>query len=131
MIRALGSLGLTDVSRHTMRHTGVTLMLEHGINPRAIQFSRAGRRGCWISTATCGIQKYDAVTTNADHVAATATKATTVPNRPSQILKSENGLTVNKSGCYRLASPTIPTWNQMRDFLQEMRRLRESGISAA
>ena len=32
------AIGLEDVSHHTMRHTGVTLMLEHGINPRVIQF---------------------------------------------------------------------------------------------
>lgn len=30
-------LGLRGVSHHTMRHTGVTLMLEHGVNPRVIQ----------------------------------------------------------------------------------------------
>ena len=30
-------LGLEGVSHHTMRHTGVTLMLEAGINPRVIQ----------------------------------------------------------------------------------------------
>lgn len=30
-----------------------------------------------------------------------------------------------------LASPGIPTWNQIHAFLQEMRRLREMGISAA
>ena len=29
-----------------------------------------------------------------------------------------------------VASPSIPSWNQMHAFLQEMRRLRESGISA-
>lgn len=38
MIRALADLGITDASHHTMRHTGVTLMLENGINPRVIQF---------------------------------------------------------------------------------------------
>ena len=31
------SLGLGGVSHHTMRHTGVTLMLEAGVNPRVIQ----------------------------------------------------------------------------------------------
>lgn len=31
------SLGLRGVSHHTMRHTGVTLMLEAGFNPRVIQ----------------------------------------------------------------------------------------------
>lgn len=30
-------LGLEGVSHHTMRHTGVTMMLEAGINPRVIQ----------------------------------------------------------------------------------------------
>ena len=35
--RAMKALGLSGVSHHTMRHTGVTLMLEAGINPRAIQ----------------------------------------------------------------------------------------------
>lgn len=37
VLRALQSAGLTDASHHTMRHTGVTLMLEQGINPRVIQ----------------------------------------------------------------------------------------------
>ena len=31
VIRAVEAVGVTDVSHHTMRHTGVTLMLEHGI----------------------------------------------------------------------------------------------------
>ena len=35
--RAMRDLGLEGVSHHTMRHTGITLMLEGGINPRAIQ----------------------------------------------------------------------------------------------
>jgi len=35
--RAMKALGLPGVSHHTMRHTGVTLMLEAGINPRVIQ----------------------------------------------------------------------------------------------
>lgn len=35
--RELVRLGIPDASHHTMRHTGVTLMLEAGINPRAIQ----------------------------------------------------------------------------------------------
>lgn len=30
-----------------------------------------------------------------------------------------------------VASPSIPSWNQMHEFLQEMRRLREAGIPAA
>jgi hypothetical protein len=30
-----------------------------------------------------------------------------------------------------MASPSIPSWNQLLDFLQEMRRLRELGIPAA
>jgi site-specific recombinase XerD len=35
--RVMRSLGLRGVSHHTMRHTGVTLMLEAGVNPRVIQ----------------------------------------------------------------------------------------------
>ena len=35
--RLMRGLGLRGVSHHTMRHTGVTLMLEHGVNPRVIQ----------------------------------------------------------------------------------------------
>ncbi len=35
--RIMRSLGLRGVSHHTMRHTGVTLMLEAGVNPRVIQ----------------------------------------------------------------------------------------------
>lgn len=37
IVRKLRALGITDASHHTMRHTGVTLMLEHGVNPRVIQ----------------------------------------------------------------------------------------------
>lgn len=35
--RLLERLNIRDASHHTMRHTGVTLMLENGVNPRAIQ----------------------------------------------------------------------------------------------
>jgi integrase len=35
--RTMRSLGLQGVSHHTMRHTGVTMMLEGGVNPRVIQ----------------------------------------------------------------------------------------------
>jgi integrase len=35
--RKLQALGILDASHHTMRHTGVTLMLERGVNPRVIQ----------------------------------------------------------------------------------------------
>ena len=35
--RIMRALGLGGVSHHTMRHTGVTLMLEAGVNPRVIQ----------------------------------------------------------------------------------------------
>jgi integrase len=35
--RLMKRLGLPGVSHHTMRHTGITLMLENGVNPRAIQ----------------------------------------------------------------------------------------------
>jgi site-specific recombinase XerD len=31
------ALGIEGASHHTMRHTGITLLLEAGINPRAIQ----------------------------------------------------------------------------------------------
>lgn len=37
IVRTLTRLGITDASHHTMRHTGVTLMLEAGVNPRVIQ----------------------------------------------------------------------------------------------
>jgi site-specific recombinase XerD len=35
--RMMRKVGLRGVSHHTMRHTGVTLMLEAGVNPRVIQ----------------------------------------------------------------------------------------------
>jgi integrase len=35
--RELARLGIIGASHHTMRHTGVTLMLEAGVNPRTIQ----------------------------------------------------------------------------------------------
>lgn len=37
VVRELRRLGIMDASHHTMRHTGVTLMLERGVNPRVIQ----------------------------------------------------------------------------------------------
>jgi len=37
MTRLMRRLKLRGVSHHTMRHTGITLMLEAGVNPRAIQ----------------------------------------------------------------------------------------------
>lgn len=37
VIRALEAAGVLDASHHTMRHTGVTIMLEKGVNPRTIQ----------------------------------------------------------------------------------------------
>lgn len=37
VIRALRALGIKNASHHTMRHTGVTLMLDAGRNPRVIQ----------------------------------------------------------------------------------------------
>lgn len=37
VLRALAAAGVPDASHHTMRHTGVTLMLEKGVNPRVIQ----------------------------------------------------------------------------------------------
>ena len=37
VIRALRSLGVEGASHHTFRHTGITLLLEAGINARAIQ----------------------------------------------------------------------------------------------
>lgn len=79
VIRAVTAVGLTDVSHHTMRHTGVTLMLEHGINPRAIQFL-AG----WTSLRM--LERYGhvrdsevrrAVTENAAYLTTAATKTAT------------------------------------------------------
>ena len=35
--RAVRKLGLHGVSHHTMRHTGITLILGAGVNPRVIQ----------------------------------------------------------------------------------------------
>jgi site-specific recombinase XerD len=79
VIRAMDALGLAEVSHHTMRHTGVTLMLEHGINPRVIQFL-AG----WTSLRM--LERYGrvrdtevrrAVTANADRLNTAATKTAT------------------------------------------------------
>jgi len=61
VIRTLASLGLSGVTHHTMRHTGVTLMLEAGINPVSFNCWRAGRRcGCWNATGTRATRKSDA-----------------------------------------------------------------------
>lgn len=35
--KALHDAGIPDATHHTFRHTGTTLMLENGVNPRAIQ----------------------------------------------------------------------------------------------
>jgi integrase len=79
VIRAMGRLGLDGVTHHTMRHTGVTLMLEAGINPRVIQFL-AG----WTSLRM--LERYGhvrdtevrrAVTVNAQHVEQARTKTPT------------------------------------------------------
>ena len=79
VIRAMGALGLAGVSHHTMRHTGVTLMLEAGINPRVIQLL-AG----WTSLRM--LERYGhvrdsevrrAVMANADHLDRAATKTAT------------------------------------------------------
>jgi integrase len=37
VFRALQTAGVLDASHHTMRHTGVTLMLEQGINPQTVK----------------------------------------------------------------------------------------------
>jgi len=37
VVRALERAGIKDASHHTLRHTGVTLMLDMGVNPQAIQ----------------------------------------------------------------------------------------------
>jgi integrase len=79
VIRAMAAIGLSGVSHHTMRHTGVTLMLEKGISARAIQFL-AG----WTSLRM--LERYGhvrdseirrAVTANADHLSSVATKKAT------------------------------------------------------
>jgi integrase len=79
IIRALDSLGLAGVTHHTMRHTGVTMMLEGGINPRVIQLL-AG----WTSLRM--LERYGhvrdteirrAVTANADRLQQASTKTAT------------------------------------------------------
>ena len=83
VIRTLASLGLAGVTHHTMRHTGVTLMLEAGINPRVIQLL-AG----WTSLRM--LERYGhmrdteirrAVTSNADRLRQAATKTATVEKK--------------------------------------------------
>ena len=77
--------GLNGVSHHTMRHTGITLMLEKGRNPRAIQ-TLAG----WTSLRM--LERYghvrdaeilQAVAGNAEHLerAAAATTGDKVPTK--------------------------------------------------
>ena len=52
--RAMEAVGLDDVSHHTMRHTGVTLMLRARHRPtRGFNSRRGGPRyGCWPATVT-------------------------------------------------------------------------------
>ena len=40
-------------------------------------------------------------------------------------------LLVGLGATLEVASPSIPSWNQIHEFLQEMRRLRELAIPAA
>jgi len=100
VIRALEAGGITDASHHTMRHTGVTLMLENGVNPRAIQFL-AG----WTSIRM--LDRYGhvrdtevrrAVAANAAHVEqALKSGATTWPQRLKSLhpaLGSEVSITI-------------------------------------
>jgi site-specific recombinase XerD len=65
------AVGLDDVSHHTMRHAGVTLMLGHGINPRVIQFlaGRTSRRTLDRYGHVRDTEIRRAVTSNAAHVA--------------------------------------------------------------
>jgi len=111
VIRAVEALGLTDVSHHTMRHTGVTLMLEHGINPRVIQFL-AG----WTSLRMLDRYRHvrdteirRAVTGNAEHVEqARKTGPQTWPQRPKPPRLNPTRRSAVKcgvSGRYSLASP--------------------------
>jgi integrase len=90
IIRAMSALGLDGVTHHTMRHTGVTLMLEAGINPRVIQLL-AG----WTSLRM--LERYGhvrdteirrAVTSNAEHLQQAATKTATAEKIASE--NSEN-----------------------------------------
>jgi integrase len=83
VIRTLASLGLSGVTHHTMRHTGVTLMLEAGINPRVIQLL-AG----WTSLRM--LERYGhtrdteirrAVESNADRLQQAATKTATAEKK--------------------------------------------------
>jgi integrase len=83
VIRAMAALGLHGVTHHTMRHTGITLMLEKGRNPRAIQFL-AG----WTSLRM--LERYghvrdaelrQAVTGNADHLKQVRTKTPTADQK--------------------------------------------------
>ena len=79
IVRELRRLGIQNASHHTMRHTGVTLMLEAGVNPRVIQ-KLAG----WSSLRM--LERYGhardaevvrAVTSNAAHLTALTTTAAT------------------------------------------------------
>jgi hypothetical protein len=83
VLRTLAALGLPGVTHHTMRHTGVTLMLDAGVNPRAIQ-KLAG----WTSLRM--LERYGhardaevrrAMTANADYLQQAATKTATLEKR--------------------------------------------------
>jgi len=79
VLRALAALGLPGVTHHTMRHTGVTLMLDGGANPRAIR-KLAG----WTTLRM--LERYGhvrdaevrrAMTANADYLQQAATRTAT------------------------------------------------------
>ena len=83
VVRAMAALGLVGVTHHTMRHTGITLMLEKGRNPRAIQVL-AG----WTSLRM--LERYghvrdaevrQAVTGNAEHLQQARTKTITTEKK--------------------------------------------------
>lgn len=79
IVAEIEKLGLSGVSHHTMRHTGITVMLEAGVNPRVIQ-----RMAGWTSLRM--LERYGhvrdaemlrAVAATAAHVALATNEATT------------------------------------------------------
>jgi integrase len=91
--RELRRLGIKGATHHTMRHTGVTLMLEAGRNPRAIQ-KLAG----WQSLRM--LERYGhardaelnlAVTGNAAHLAALQSEATGAATQTIEAVANDRG----------------------------------------
>jgi len=106
VIRAPGAVGIVDAGHHTMRHTGVTLMLEHGINPRVIQFFAA-----WTSMRML------------DRCGTFATPRSAAQSRPTpstwsrRVTRATNMATATEKTCVRIRALAIQERSRNQMFI--------------